>query len=304
MNKFAKKLTLYFTTGFIILTGTNSIKLRKEESRKNNNKVISYANYVEEDNFQIAAHRGFSSLEVENTKEAISLANKEAYIDYIEVDLRTTKDNKIVLSHDDILLSTKGNMISISNTNYDILSNTSFRYTLKKINTIQKFDNTEFSLSTLEDCLNLCSNKKLILDLKLGKNKEKFINQLDCELKNCDKKNNILIQSSNLEELKKIESEHPEYNTMAIIKRKSDLNYIDDFDNLCIKKNLITKDLVETIDNKKIVAIWTINTNDELDRIVDVLDDDYQNVIYITDYPDVIASHLHEKEKIKEKTTN
>lgn len=317
MHKFVKKLAIYFTTGFIILIGTNSIKLCKDESKEFSNKVFLYTNLFDDDDFQIAAHRGFSSLEVENTKDSISLADKEKYIDYIEVDLRTTKDNQIVLSHDNILVSTNGCIYCISNSDYDALNSLDFKYNYRftSINNdisrrieksrIKKLTNKEFNLYSLDECLKTCDDKNLILDLKFDKNKDKFIEELDCELEKCDNADNILLQSDDLEFLKEIKEKYQEYPILGILKKKSDLDYIDDFDSLCIKKSLVTKDLVEKVFNsKKHIAIWTINTKEEVDDIVDILGDDYKNVIYITDYPDVIATCLHEKEKIKEKTSN
>lgn len=318
MKKSIKKLSIYFTTGFIFLLGINKIRLCRDESKLFTEKVFIYTNTFDDDDFKIAAHRGFSSLEIENTKEAISLADKKKYIDYIEVDLRLTKDNHIVLSHNNTLLTTDGSTYKISNRNYDFLKDLDFCY-FPKITTInsdinsdieltrnKKINNKNFKITTLQECLNCCDDKKIILDLKLDENKDSFIEELDKELVDCDT-SNLLFQSNNLEYLKEFKSSHPNYSVLGIIKNNYDLDYIDCFDSLCIKKDLITQDLIDKIiDNKENIAIWTLNFPKDIDRIVDQLGDNYKNIIYITDYPDVVATCLHEKElvKEKEKTTN
>ena len=53
------------------------------------------------EDFDIAAHRGFSSIAVENTTRAFDLASQALYVDYIEMDARLTEDGKLVLAHDD-----------------------------------------------------------------------------------------------------------------------------------------------------------------------------------------------------------
>ena len=47
------------------------------------------------------------------------------------------------------------------------------------------------------------------------------------------------------------------------------------------------------------VALWTINDSGTLDKTIQILGDHYQDVIYITDYPDLIATKLHETEEAK-----
>ena len=71
----------------------------KGKDNSYNNYILNMANDSVSDDIKISAHRGFSSKAVENTKEAIFLANNEKYIDYIEIDARLTKDGEIILAH-------------------------------------------------------------------------------------------------------------------------------------------------------------------------------------------------------------
>ena len=59
--------------------------------------------------YLIGAHRGESSLAIENTKESIVLASENNEVDYIEVDVRMSLDGKLYLSHDDYVLTANGN---------------------------------------------------------------------------------------------------------------------------------------------------------------------------------------------------
>ena len=94
------KLVIYAATTFIVGTGIN-LKIQNDKSKNFEKEVYDYVEFFESDNYLVAAHRGYSSLEVENTNQAIELASNCDYIDYIEFDARLTKDGVLVISHDD-----------------------------------------------------------------------------------------------------------------------------------------------------------------------------------------------------------
>ncbi len=317
MTKKIKKFTLYFSTGLMILTGGIKIKLCKDESKTFTKKVISYTDNFTTDDFLVAAHRGFSSLEIENTLNSFSLANSKDYIDYIEIDIRLTKDKKLVLSHNNCLLTLQNKSVNISSKKLCELQEMDFycpNNPLLNINLSgdeinedilktrrKKLYPKKYQLTSLLECINEQLNKKLILDLKCDTNYSKFIKELEKEISDIDI-NNIIFQSSNYEFLAKLQEKHPEYNTSIIIKNNNDLKYIDCFDNVCIKKTLLTEDTINTLlDKDKNIFIWTINNPSEINSIADKLGDNYKSAIYISDYPDVIATCLHEKQLQKEK---
>lgn len=96
---------------------------------------------------KIIGHRGAAGLALENTLESIK-EGLQAGADIIEVDIRLTHDNKIVLCHDDDLLRTYGVDLRIRNS------------TLKQLRIPCP------TLPTLEDALKLLKNKALIIELK------------------------------------------------------------------------------------------------------------------------------------------
>lgn len=297
---------------FFIATSGICVNLDKEKSKKITDDIDNYITSFKDDDFEISAHRGFSSLEVENSKEAIVLAAEQDYIDYIEVDARLTKDGRIVLSHNDTILFDSSKITKISSLNYKEIIETDLVYKpdilhIETTNISEEFfllkrtiklNNTKYRLISLLEGLDLADNKKVLLDLKFNLNIIQFACELKEELKNIDT-SNIIFQSSNIPGILYIQN-NTDFNCLAIIKKRKDLKYLPRFDNIGLRKNLINYDMIKKLlqENKK-VAVWTINNSNELDRVVSELDDLYKNVIYITDYPDLIATKLHNKEKIK-----
>ena len=119
-----KKRLLIYTLSLSLIT--SYINLNKQKSSDLSKNIIEYTKTFSDDDFQIAAHRGFSSKSVENTSEAIQLAANEPYIDYIEIDTRMTKDNVLVLSHNDDIYESTFSKTEISQTTYEDLENYSF----------------------------------------------------------------------------------------------------------------------------------------------------------------------------------
>lgn len=94
---------------------------------------VNLKNVVEEnvwvENYvQISAHRGGAHLNPENTKKAFDYVIKEtSYTDIVEIDLRLTKDNIIVINHDSDInrmsLDENEESVYISENNYSDLIN-------------------------------------------------------------------------------------------------------------------------------------------------------------------------------------
>ena len=307
-----KKLAIFFTTTLIATCGF-SIKTNNDKTNEYNKYIKSTTKKIEsDDEFLITAHRGFSSLEIENTKEALSLASKKDYIDYIEIDARMTKDNKIVLSHDDFIIS-DDSIELISKQNYDDLINESFNYQscyispylcVNKENELiqkrkKKLNNKEYSIIGLKEGIEACNDKQILLDIKFDNNVEEFTKELQLELQDINT-NNITFQSLDIESLKYFKEKTGYDNCLALINCKSDFKYVDDFNNIGIKLSLVNKKQVKKLlDKNKNVAIWTINNDNDFNTVVEKLGDSYQDVIYISDNPDIIATKLYAKQKKK-----
>lgn len=313
MKKRNKQL-LFFLTAFTLATSSIPLKLCKEKSSKYTNEILSHICSKNNDDILIASHRGFSSLEVENTEPAIRLAASKPYIDYIEIDARLTADKKIVLSHNDKLKINNIYDLNISTTDYKTLTDATFIYEtsplLEDIKTIfnitngellrtreHKLNRTTYKISSLKEGLQACGDKKVFLDLKFNKNTKDFINALTAELQDIDK-SNIIFQSSDLISLLYLQNLYPDYNCLAILRKEEELDYVPLFQNLGIRKNLIDEDIVkDAVTAGKNVSIWTLNQPEEIEQVHKELGNYSQDVIYITDYPDMVDGYIHKNKK-------
>lgn len=307
MEKFIKRLLL-FTSAATIATSSIAYKLSHDTQTSF---IKDLTDFFSADDFSIVAHRGFSSLVVENTKDSLELANNTSYIDMVEFDIRLTSDNKLVLSHNNTIDTLKGKTIKISDSLSSDLLNKELIY--KKpwiksyINTLSEIDglvirkrfknlnNKTYKLVTLSDAIDICKDKKILLDLKFNNDTKQFIDTLEQELKDKDT-DNITFQSSDLLALLCLEKENKDYNYQAIINSKDKLNYTTLFDNIALKKHLVTYKVIDELekDNKN-VSIWTINSVKELNNVLNKVNDYYKDITYITDYPDIVNYELQKK---------
>lgn len=317
MSMKKKKLEKLVVYSSIIILATSSIGycLVKARDRDFSKYVNNLSKNILVDDYNIVAHRGFSSLEVENTKESLSLASSKDYVDMIEFDVRLTKDGKIILSHNDLLNVTAYELLKVSNCNYDELVNKTLTYSpvisfvypwdSKEDNFVTKRNNNllnkKYHLIGLSDAIESCGDKLILLDIKFNNDYERLINELIIELKNIDT-SNILFQSLDIKGIKYLKDK-TSLKTQILISRKEDLKYINEFDFIGINFNLITYDLIkELIDSNKKVMIWTINNVSDLEIVFSIVGDYYKDLYYITNYPDLIFTKLYEKEeKVKKK---
>lgn len=315
MKKNVRKL-FAFTTSFALIGTGIGVTICHELSYKTERSIERYVESFDDDDFQIAAHRGFSSLEVENTLPSIEKAADAKYVDFIEMDVRLTKDEYLVLSHNNEVTLLNGKEIRIKDTKYEDLEKYSLRYGTNYIFTMKDalfnyqdgslihkrkaaLDGETYCVPTLKQGLEAVKGKRVLLDLKFENDKEDFADRLFYELEDFDKEQ-IIIQSLDLESLEYMRKQHPEYTYLALIHRKKDLHYIDKFDNIGIEQGLLSNpEVLKAIDDPdRFVAVWTINTMKDVKKACDTLDDHCDDVVYISDYPDV-ASYTLQKEKTK-----
>lgn len=177
-----KNFILFGSTIAIIGSGI-SFGLDKCSSEGDLISTASYTDY--DDDFDIGAHRGFSSLAVENTVSSFEMAQDASYVDYIEMDARLTSDGEIVLSHNDEVYNLfKSDKISEMTS--DDLSNRSFRYIADDVGTffgtlfneegktIRKrmydLNGSSYEIASFDEGINACGDKKILIDLKFDNN--------------------------------------------------------------------------------------------------------------------------------------
>lgn len=178
---------------------------------------------------KIIAHRANDGIHQENSLEAILNSLNKEYVNGIEIDIRCTKDNKLVLSHDPIY---RGHFIKFT-----------------KSKKLQKL-----GLNTLTEVLKKINTDKIIMvEIKSDEKRYfKIINNLNKTLKPFNL--NYYICSFNYNLIKKFKEKYPNYKCGLII------GYQINKDKINNNLNFNSLSLSYASDNfNKETFIWTIN---------------------------------------------
>lgn len=304
---------LVYITGFVGIITCSLLSLEKNRFARNikghyENDCIHDGNVI--------AHRGFSSLEVENSFNSINRGFECNCSDGVEIDIRLTKDEEIVLSHD----ASISNIGKVSDNDLKELKEEKYssscipRLTLikacmfgldgKLIYDRNKYEKSKKEyITTLDDVLeNIDSNKILLVDIKFSdSNEEIFMEKIDNIFSNYTGYLDIILQSDNYDKLLIMKKKYPNYKYQLIIKNKKSLDHLDsDFEMFAIRKNLITKTIVENqIQRGKKLSVWTVNSCTEYGELKNKLDEKINDIFIITDYPDEICYLNNKIKKLK-----
>lgn len=294
--KFKKFL---YCTGLI---STTTVTLLYSTRLNYERKVNSHLKHNSTHDANIIAHRGFSSLKLENSFESVKLAFDTECCDGVEIDVRISKDNEIVLAHDESLHG----IGKIADKTLDELKenkckNKRIRNTLK-VKTIfskdaklvfdrtKKINNSKEHICSLNEIIDEINEKKILLvDLKFdGDTDEIMFDKINNIFSDYNGNLEIIFQSDKIKVLKKMKELYPQYEYQAILKKKKDLKYLNsNFDYYCIRKNLINKEIVDDLELQgKKVCVWTINTYCDFKNLSEELGSSLEKVFIITDYPD------------------
>ncbi|MEZ5199017.1 MAG: glycerophosphodiester phosphodiesterase family protein [Bacteroidales bacterium] len=163
---------------------------------------------------QIIAHRGASSIAPENTMASFTKAI-ELGVECIEVDIRFSKEDSLMVIHDETLDRTTGGSGDVDQFSYDELKSLSAGYE-KKFGS--KFTNEK--IPTLFEVLNLAKGKvKVCMDIK--NSPEGPVLDL---VEKMSMKSSVYIMSYNVEKLRRIKSMDSQIQTVFI---KNTLTSID-----------------------------------------------------------------------------
>ncbi|MBQ8131223.1 MAG: hypothetical protein IJ193_01890 [Bacilli bacterium] len=316
MKKNVRKI-LAFTSSFALIGTGIGITVCHELSYKTERSIERYVETFDDDDFLVAAHRGYSSLEVENTIPSINRAADAKYVDYIEMDVRLTKDDYLVLSHNNSVKLLNGDTVRIKDTNYEDLEKYTLKYGTNYIITMKDalfnyqdgslihkrksaLDGEEYFVPTLQEGLKAAGDKKILLDLKFENDKKDFAEKLFQELEGMDKEQ-IIIQSLDLESLAYLKRKHPEYTYLGLLRKPNDLAYIQEFEYIGVEQSLLSRREILSVvkDPDRMVAVWTLNTMKDVNKACDTLGEHCDDVIYITDYPDVTSYTLNQNKTKK-----
>lgn len=216
----------------------------------------------------LIAHRSLDSdIFKENTINAIDYAFKKDYIRGVEIDVRITKDNKIVVIHDSTINRTSDGMGFVKDMSLK---------KLKKYN----FGTKDFpsKICTLKDVLKIKPfNKILLIEIKCFNDELNFIKHFYNTIKHFST-NNLYIMSFNKEIVLKIKKLHPNLKCGLLINKVFNNKLNESFDFFAISSYKIT----QIKEYNKPVFIWNLRNVKRYDELEAKMPPD---TFYIVDYP-------------------
>ena len=204
----------------------------------------------------IIAHRGVHNNKdiPENSIKAFKLAIKNGYA--IEFDVQITKDNKLVVFHDDNLVRMTGLNKNIQDLDYD------------EIKDLKLLDNNE-KIPTFKEFLDLVSGKVFLdIEIKSTKKVDLVTTLVLEELANY--KGELQLKSFNPFIVSKLKKKTTKYKVGLLLMKKSPnkklnfllntkLIYLFKFDFLAVSKKMINNSFYDKYIKKYPMYVWTFN---------------------------------------------
>jgi len=227
---------------------------------------------------KVLGHRGAPAYEPENTlasfKKAIELG-----VDQIELDLRFSKDSKLVVIHNEKLDRTTNGKGFVR------------EFTLTELKKLDAGKGEK--IPTLQEVIDLIRDKGIFLQIELKEsNMQRHL--LDLIQKN-NLEERVMVISFLHEELRKIKELNPKIKTGILIGQKS----IDPLERLrqvradavSMRHTLVNKRLVERLHQNNIeLTVWVVNEPRDVRRAIELGVD-----IIGTDKPDLVISQLNDQ---------
>ena len=242
--------------------------------------VLALSSIITNAQTKIIAHRGFSGIAPENTLISFQKAI-DCGADYFELDVHKTKDDSIVVIHDASVDRTSSN-----NMKGEVAEMTYSELTAVRVGYSREFSDQykDEKIPTLRETLELAKGKiKVCIEIKVydvEKEVLKIVNDLEMN-------DNVIMFSFYYPVLARIRQLDKNIPTLYLINNAD--NMIIDYAKV-IKSNAIgvgtgtniTKEFLDIAHNSGMeVWIWTVNDEDEMQRLIDIGVDGL-----ITDFPD------------------
>ena len=245
---------------------------------------------------EITAHRGASLLYPENTMSAFKGAQKEN-AQWIEIDVRKTKDGQLVVFHDENLARITGVDKELNNLTYQELKKLDYGSFFDK-----KFAHEQIPL--LADVIKYAkkNNLKLNMDLKSSSPEENYEADVVALIDKYDFADSCMIEATRYKQLRNIKRLNPNIKTAILLSTipNEDLIYLDDIDVVSLDVVNVNSYIVNQIHNAgKEIYVWIVNDENIIKEMVSLNVDNIitDNVPLVID----IIEELKEKyEKLKE----
>ncbi len=232
----------------------------------------------------IAAHRGDSLNAPENSYPAFELAVMEN-VDWVELDVHQTKDNVIIVSHDDDLTRISGENLFVHDLTYDEIMQLDVGSWFSK-------DYQGLRITTLDKALKLMKDKVCVqIEIKPNGMDEGIEERILQIVNDNGMHDQVLIISLQPEPLRRIKALDPTIQTAYCMvlawEHIEDISFSDSF---TLEESNISAALVDRIHKKggKVFA-WTVNSEESVQHLVDCGVDGI-----VTDNPSMIRNALNE----------
>lgn len=232
---------------------------------------------------KLIAHRGLHSKNTkENTLPALLLANKNTNLSGLELDVRLTRDNEVVVIHDE-------DINRVSNGKGKVRDMTLDR--LKRFNcgTILKRER----ISTLDEALNkLSPSGMIIIELKDELNKNNILVNKVLELIKKYPNLNIWLKSFSKDIVLYLK-QYSNYPVGILINANNKELLNIDVDFYSISQKVINNEIVDNLlKQNKNIMVWTINDENEIMSLKNNLGYNFERVYIISDRPLTINKGL------------
>lgn len=248
-----KKIVIGFITAVILVTGLNTYYCI-DNGFTIHDKIAGGT--------LISAHRGASVHAPENTLPAIDDAIK-SLADYVEIDVRETKDGVMVLLHDSNLKRTTGCDEQIWNLDYEEVLELDAGGWLDS-----KFKDT--TVPTFSDALDMCKNKiRMNIEIKTSGASPTLSADIYNLVKEKGMINQVVFTSTSINALKTIKELDSDARTGYIVYADYINNYNDRYvDFYSMRSAFLTQSKVRYIHSQgKEVHAWTVDSTSELLRM-------------------------------------
>lgn len=249
----------------------------------------------------VIAHRGGAGIAPENTLLAFRLAEKLG-VDAIELDVRMTKDEELVVIHDATVERTTNGKGFVKDYTLEEIKKLDAGYKIKNDKGGYPFRNKGVTIPSLEEVFAHINGTPLVIELKDPTKKvEKKIIKM---IKKYDMKNKVIVGSFNDKSLKRFVSTTKgnipvgtgvETLRHFVILHKVGLDRLVNLERHAVqipikvgKIDLATERLVKTIKERNIaIHYWTINDEKTMKKLIELNVDGI-----ITDYPNRLINLL------------
>lgn len=209
---------------------------------------------------KITGHRGSSGIAPENTISAIKQAVSDG-ADFIEIDIHLTKDEHIILMHDEHVDRTTNGHGLVRDLTYD---------EIRQLDAGSWFD-LKFAgehVPTLTEVIEFVKGRLSVnIEIKSNAFLPAQIEKIIKLIRDCEFTNDCILTSFQRSYIEMIHHISPEVRTgliMNYMPHPQTMLFKDSFDVLSCNYRLLNKDMVDALhSSEKEVHVWTVNEKDE-----------------------------------------